>query len=316
MKNIFVFYGDEDFLINKAVLEIEEKHPHGQVIKYELNETNIRILLEDASMVSLFDEEKIIIGYNADFLSGVIKKEKINHDIDALSKYVEHPNPNSTIILIVPSDKLDKRKTIVKKLLDKAEVKELNKLSSNGLLNFAKEIFAKNNYQISLKALNMLIELVGSNLYLLNNECEKLMIYKIDEKKIDEENVEEMIVKYDFDNDFALTDAVINKDINKSLILYHELLKRNEEPIKIIVMLANKFRLIFQVKRLHAKGFNNNQIASELGAHPYSVELANKVQLKDKELLNYLELLANLDEEIKTGKVNKDVGLEMFLLKL
>jgi DNA polymerase-3 subunit delta len=316
MKNIFVFYGDEDFLINKAILEIEKQHPNGQVIKYELNETNIRKLLEDASMVSLFDEEKIIIGYNADFLSGVVKKEKINHDIESLSKYLKHPNPNSTIILVVPSDKLDKRKKIVKELNDKAEVRELNKLSSAGLVNFAKEIFAKNNYQISLKALNMLIELVGSNLYLLNSECEKLMIYKVDEKKIDDADVEEMITKYDFDDDFALTDAVINKDIDRSLALYSELLKRNEEPIKIIVMLANKFRLIFQVKRLHSKGFNNYQIASELGAHPYSVELANKVQLKDKELLNYLELLADLDEKIKTGKVNKEVGLEMFILSL
>ncbi|MDD2203230.1 MAG: DNA polymerase III subunit delta [Bacilli bacterium] len=316
MTKIFVFYGNEDFLIDKEILEIEKQRPNGQVIKYELNETNIRTLIEEASMISLFEDEKIIIGYDADFLSGAIKKEKINHDIEALSTYIEHPNPNSTIILIVNSDKLDKRKKIVKKILEKAEVKELNKLSSSGLLNFAKTKFANNNYQITLKALNMLIELVGSNLYLLDSECEKLMIYKIDEKKIEEVDIDDMIVKYDFSNDFALIDAVIDKEINKALTLYHELLKRNEEPIKILVMLANKFRLIFQVKRLHSKGFNNYQIAGELGAHPYSVELANKVKLKDEELLKYLELLANLDESIKTGKINKDVGLEMFLLKL
>jgi hypothetical protein len=34
------------------------------------------------------------------------------------------------------------------------------------------------------------------------------------------------------------------------------------------------------------------------------------------DLLKYIELLADLDEGIKMGKVNKEVGLEMFLLQL
>ena len=316
MKNIFVFYGEEDFLINNALLDIYKEHPHGQVVKYDLAETNISFLLEDASMISLFDEEKIIVGYNADFLSGAVKKETVTHNIDSLSRYIDQPNPGSTIILAVSSDKLDKRKTIVKQMIAKTEVKEFNKLADDGLLRFAKNIFENEKYQISLKALNMLIDRVGSNLYLLNSECEKLMLYKMDDKKIKEENIEEMIIKYDFDNIFALTDAVIKKDINNSLFLYQELLKRNEEPIKIIVLLANQFRLIFQVKRLRAKGFSEGQIASDLGVHPYRVKLANEIKLNDKELLKYIELLADLDENIKTGKVGRDVGLELFFLKL
>jgi DNA polymerase-3 subunit delta len=125
-----------------------------------------------------------------------------------------------------------------------------------------------------------------------------------------------MITKYDADNIFALTDAVIKKDISTSLSLYQELLKRGEEPIKIIVMLANQFRLIFQVKRLSAKGMNEDKIASQLSVHPYRVKLAKEVRLSEKELLNYISLLADLDEKIKMGDINKDTGLELFFLKL
>jgi DNA polymerase III delta subunit len=60
MKNIFVFYGEEPFLINKSILDIEAKYPHGQVIKYDLRETNINVLLEDASMISLFMMTKLL----------------------------------------------------------------------------------------------------------------------------------------------------------------------------------------------------------------------------------------------------------------
>jgi DNA polymerase-3 subunit delta len=142
------------------------------------------------------------------------------------------------------------------------------------------------------------------------------MEYKFNDKTINEYDIEEMIVKYDYDNIFALTDAVVKKDINNSLLLYQELLKRGEEPIKIIVLLANQFRLIFQSKRLSSKGFSEAQIASDLGIHPYRIKLSKQVDITEKEALEYLNLLATLDENIKMGKTNKEVGLEMFFLSI
>jgi DNA polymerase-3 subunit delta len=314
MKNIMVFYGEESFLIDKAISDVISKHG-GQALKYDLSQTSINTLLEDASSISLFDGDKIIIGYNADFLSGNQNKEEVN-SFDNLSKYIGNPNPSSIIILTLTSDKLDKRKNIVKKLLEHADVREFAKPSDNDLVKYVKEVFDNNKYQINFKALHLLIDRVGNNLYLLNSECEKLMLYKMDNKIIDEQDIEEMITKYDADNIFTLTDAVIKKDINTALSLYQELLKRGEEPIKIIVMLANQFRLVFQVKRLCAKGMNESKIAEYLSVHPYRVKLAKEVRLNEKELLNYISLLADLDEGIKMGDINKDTGLELFLLKL
>jgi DNA polymerase-3 subunit delta len=314
MKNIIVYYGEEDFLINNAILDIINKY-NGQVSKYDLSETSINILLEDASSISIFEENKIVIGYNADFLGGNQNKEE-TYNLDNLNRYIDNPNPNSILILTLTSDKLDKRKNIVKKLLDKSLVKGFAKLSDNDIFKFAKDMFGTNKYQISFKALHMLIDKTGNNLYLLNSECEKLMLYKANNKIIDEQDIEEMITKYDVDNIFDLTDAVIKKDINISLSLYQELLKRGEEPIKIIVMLANQFRLIFQVKRLNAKGLSEDKIAEYLSVHPYRVKLAKEVKLNEKELLKYISLLADLDEGIKMGNINKDTGLELFLLRL
>lgn len=316
MNKIYVFYGEEDFLINKAILSVCHKHSDGQVIKYDLSKTNISDLVEDALMGSIFGEKKIIIGYNAIFLSSDSTKETINHNIETFINYIDHSNPDTIIILVLESDKLDKRKNIVKKLLATTEIKEFVKLNQNDMVKYAKDVFDKAHYQITFKALNMLVEMSGASLYLINSECEKLMHYKLDNQIISEEDITEMIVKYDFDNVFALTDAVIKKDIDNSLFLYQELLKRNEEPIKIIVMLANQFRLIFQVKRMLAKGINESEIATDLGVHPYRVKLASQVKLSEEKLLSYMNALADLDEGIKMGKVNKDVGLELFLLKL
>ncbi|HHT38343.1 MAG TPA: DNA polymerase III subunit delta [Mollicutes bacterium] len=315
MKGVYVFCGEEPFLIDKEVENIIKKHSNGQVIKYDLSEINVNVLLEDAFSISLFNDHKIIIGYNADFFSSSSTKEKINHDVDNLLKHLDKLN-GDVIVIFITYNNLDKRKAIVKKILNQAVVKEFTKFSEDEAVKFAKEIFNKNDFQITFNALNKLIDKTGNNLYLLNSECDKLMLYKNDEKQIDDDDIDKMIEKYDVDNLFSLTDAVIKKDVNKALSLYQELLKRNEEPIKIIVMLANQFRLIFQVKRFRAKGLSESQIASQLAVHPYRVKLAKESNLDEKELLKHIISLADLDEKIKMGKIDKTVGLELFLLKL
>jgi DNA polymerase-3 subunit delta len=315
MKNVFLYYGEEEFLINEAISKIIDENPNGQVIKYDLSDISLNLILEDASSQSLFDDNKIIIVYNSDFLSGSPKKEISPSMIDNLNKYINNPNP-STIIVFVLYDKVDKRKSIVKNMINKTINKEFNKLSDDEVIRYIKSTFTKQGYQINVKALSMLVERTGNNLYLISSEAEKLMEYKFNDKTINEYDIEEMIVKYDYDNIFALTDAVVKKDINNSLLLYQELLKRGEEPIKIIVLLANQFRLIFQSKRLSSKGFSEAQIASDLGIHPYRIKLSKQVDITEKEALEYLNLLATLDENIKMGKTNKEVGLEMFFLSI
>ena len=95
------------------------------------------------------------------------------------------------------------------------------------------------------------------------------------------------------------------------------MIKRNEEPIKIIVMLANQFRIMYQGKCLYKKGHSEKEISDILEIHPYRIKLAlTKGALFDNNiLLKYLEGLADLDLAIKTGKIDKYLGLEMFIIK-
>ena len=98
--------------------------------------------------------------------------------------------------------------------------------------------------------------------------------------------------------------------------MYQELLKRGEEPIKIIVLLANQFRTIFQVKRMLLMTNDNYEIAEKLKIHPYRVKLAKQISISEDMLLKYLEDLADLDADIKMNKVNKEAALEMFFLNM
>lgn len=314
---IYVLYGLEDFLIEKEINKIL-KDAHIEEINvshYDMETDDLKDVIEDASMTSLFALNKGIICENAFFLTGSTKKGTKEQDTTLLENYAQNINPDTLLIFTVQSEKLDERKKITKTLKNKAILKSYNK-NENNLKEVIKPYLE--DYQMSSSDLDFLIARVGKDLYLLEKEIEKLKLYAYDSKKITKEDILALTSK-NIDLDiFGLIEHIVTKNKERAMETYHEMLKRNEEPIKIIVMLANQFRLIYQAKSLYQKGYTENNIASALEVHPYRIKLALQKgrNFKDELLLSYLNQLADLDANIKLGNIEKELGLELFILGL
>ena len=92
----------------------------------------------------------------------------------------------------------------------------------------------------------------------------------------------------------------------------------NEEPVKLIVLVANSMRLIYQVKLLDRKGYTDQEIAKMLSVNPFRLKYVRKEGkfFELDELLSCLNQLSKLDVKIKTGKIDKKLGLELFMLRI
>ena len=68
---MYVFYGLESFLIEKEVKKILKEHKIEDInlSTYNLEEESLKEVIEDASMISLFSDQKGILCENAYFLS-------------------------------------------------------------------------------------------------------------------------------------------------------------------------------------------------------------------------------------------------------
>ena len=117
MDNVYLIYGDEEFLIDKEIKNIINKFNSSMenVARYNLDESNVREAIEDACTISMFETNKIVICEKCNFLTGENKKE-VNHDIDSLIKYINNPFSDSVLIFVVRNPKLDERKKVVKEL--------------------------------------------------------------------------------------------------------------------------------------------------------------------------------------------------------
>ena len=230
-----------------------------------------------------------------------------------IEEYLNHINENTTLVLIVHNDKLDTRKKITKLIKKVGKVQEFNdELDTTSLV---RRLFK--DYNIDYKTIQLFIDRVGNNPLIIQSEINKIKIYKDNDKNITEEDILNLTAKLIEIDIFKLIDYIVRKNKEKALELYYEMLKMNEEPIKIVVILANQFRIMYQSKELLKKGYSEKDIASTLKIHPYRVKLAiqNSRNYTSDILLKNLNALADIDIGIKTGTINKDLALELFILK-
>lgn len=309
---LYLLYGLEKYLIDKEINKIltENSIEKININNYNLEESNFKDIIDDAQTISMFGDKKVIIVDNSYIFTG--KNIKNDSDPEIFLEYFKNINPDTILIFNVIHEKLDERKKIVKEIKKIATVKELN--NSGNLNSVVKDMF--DDYEISYQDINLLIDRVGNNLEIISQEVNKIKSYKDTDKIVTKEDIINLTSKNIDIDIFAFIDTLINKNKEKSIETYYEMLKNGEEPIKILVILANQFRIMYQAKELYKQGYSGNDIASSLGIHPYRIKLAlEKVRNYDSNiLLNYLSKLADLDYEIKVGNVDASLGLELFIL--
>ncbi len=311
---VYLLYGTVDYLINKTIDKIinDNKIDEFNVNKYDLTNSLLTDIINDASSMSLFSDKKIIIVNNAFIFTGTNKKYT-EQNTEELENYLNNINDNTILIFTTNNEKLDERKKITKLVKKNGIVKDFNSIDN---ISLVKNLFE--DYSISNDNVKYLISRVGEDSSLLASEIEKIKIYKNDDKTITHDDITNLTTKSLEVNNFKLIDAIINKNKAEAFNLYQDRIKLNEEPIAIIISLANQIRIMYQVKQLYLDGYTENNIANILKIHPYRVKLASQNAKKyDSDiLLNYLKQLADLDINIKTGKVDKTLGLELFIIAL
>lgn len=304
-EKLFIVYGEEYHLINKKIDEIVDKD---NTIIYDMNESLIDNVIEDVLSFSLFSNNKDILCTNCTFLTSS------NNDKDSLIKLKEilDKDIENRLILTVNS-KLDERKKIVKELLRLGTSFNFKTLKNYEVLKYIEKGFQSLGYKINSDVLNYFYSFVGNDLGIIDSEIDKLILYK-DDKVITKEDIKSITSRILENNIFDLIDAVVKKNIDKSLKIYDDFVLMNEEEIKLISMLGDQFRLIYQVKKMYSFGYTESDIIKKLEVHPYRVKLARESLITVVEAKEYLLKLYNLDVDIKTGKKNKKTAFKLFLL--
>ncbi len=307
--NNYLIEGSDYISINNKISEIIKKNDFSDasISKYDLSEGLLDDALEDLNTYGLFSDKKIVIINNFD------KMDPLLNNIEELLKYVE--NSSSLNLLFVVSDKYDDRKKIIKDLKKKMEFIKI----STDPVEFTKSCLE--GYKIENGVINLLVNNTLGDVTRLYNECNKLKTYKINDKYISKEDVEELSFKKLGDSTeitFQFSRALAEKDKKSALILYQELLNYKIEPLSIIGLLASQFRIMYQVKSLEEKNMRNDEIASILKEKPYRITKTRELTryYSKKEILDLMIKVEDIDLKIKTTSVDANTLVQLFILNI
>jgi DNA polymerase-3 subunit delta len=319
---VYLLYGTEALLIDDLVYRIQQQAlPHGiddfNYTRIHYDETPIQLAVQEAETIPFMSEHKVVHVQNCMvFTTG--KSPRVDHEPDALQAYLENPASYTTLILTVNAEKLDERKKLTKTAQRKACVVQVTALKENECREWIMGEVRRQGVQITPDGAARLILSVGTNLRMLRSEIEKLALYAGEGGTIDEAVVDALATRTMEQNIFVFIDEVVRVRVDRAMRMMYDLLKNKEEPIKLLFMITRQVRIMYQVKVQSGRGYTLQQIAQQLGTHPYAAKVAkeqgNRFSVKVLERL--LMELAEIDYKVKTGQVNDRAALEMFLLSL
>ncbi|RCW51327.1 DNA polymerase III subunit delta [Paenibacillus prosopidis] len=321
---IYVLYGKDRFrlqqfieALTEAMFTAEERELG--IVKFDTAETSIEEAVLEAETLPFFVQRKLIVIRDAAVLaSGAKENSKVEHKPEKLLQYMEYPSETSVIVFAVHAEKLDERRKLVKTLKDRNSLVAFPELDAAQLKQWMIKRAAEQNRTMTAEAAELLLVRAGAGMQQLAQEVDKLCLHAGSGGSIDVEQASLLTAATVEEDVFALVDAIAELRIDRAIRLYRELLIRREEPIKIAALIARQLRIMLQIKELEQHHYSPQQMAGQLGLHPYAVKLAADKSRKFQtvRLGKLLASLAELDYQMKTGAIDKTLGLELYLLSL
>ncbi len=339
------FYGEDTFRANRKIQELKKRF----LTQIGGGEDSISFL--DGSEADL-SEIKEKISASSLFSSGnkrmiVLKNTFQNPQLSELSEYfrTQKEETDNTVIFWEPRikskrkgakteilmiDSVGREKPLSKKarawfefLNSQKFSQEFFLLSNTELNKWVREEFKSRGGEISTKACELLISLVGNNLWQLNQEINKLIYYKKGQgadagQTVEPEEVEELVEGL-FDQDiFALTDAISNQNYSLAVNLLEKQYSAGVNEYYLLNMITRQIKILLQIRQCLDEGESSRKMISSLGLHPFVVQKginqARKFSLI--KLKRSLNSLVEMDYLWKSGQSDSRVDLDLFLLRV
>lgn len=311
---IYLFYGPDDFQRNRALQALKSAIPP------EVADLNITVLegrklrLDDVQTACeaypFLAERRLVIVYHG------LKYLRAAEERDALKEYLSRV-PATVDLVFVEAEDPDQRTALFKELQRRAEVRIFNPLEGEALQQWLIDQARELGVSLAPAAARMLAENAGSDGWTLWNELQKLATYVGPGGTITAAEIQLLVVDESESNLFAFIDMLFSRQRSTApgpgFDRLRDLLSGGEAPHYILFMLARQVRLLLAVQS--AGRSSPDQLARSLGQRPFVVR---KVQeqargFRPAELRELHNRLVELDQAVKTGRIDALVALDLFV---
>lgn len=317
---IYLIYGNQGPSIkkqvNKIVTSVIPEHDDMNFVRFDGANVLIQEAIDETNYLPLGYDHKVVCVENCYFLEKPKQKNKLDSEQDykCLIDFINHPSEECDLILTVSTSSIDEKSEIYKLIREKGKTLEIMDPKEEEWPVIVKRyVEGSLGVKIHQDAVHELAERTSGDMALLITSAQKLALYTDD---ITYDDVVLMVARPLDANAFAMFDYLIKDENDKAIQLFRDLRVNVVEPVTLIAMLANQFRLLNQVQYLSKKGYREDEIAKELGIKSGRVFVLKKRMsaISEKAIHRTLDNLFDLDLQIKSGLVDRFYSFELFLI--
>jgi len=303
--NIFVFVCEDDFLIEESRSEWQRIFgmPSGAWIfeKYtarEFEEIPASRIVDEALTPSLFAQNRLIIVTGADRLT--------KPRIEALEEVQNIPHASLRIVLATEARKA------VESWPKTFPVIEIDSLRPADVGRWLME-----RYKLTAPIAHYLTDNVGTDLYQLHSEVEKLQTYTANARPIETRDVDVLILRSEQFGPFELDDAVLAGDYKKAVQVVGAMLEEGVEPLIALSRIVRVWRQLFIGKSLAGRKSAKEIAAAALVPSWKAAAFADSCKRFDgKRLAAGFRLLLSADRALKTSTPHPEGYFDVMLWKM
>ena len=245
-KPVCVAFGDDLFLRRQVLLGLRHAVLGGDegdfsLTNFEGRTAEFREVAEELTTLAMFGSQRLVVVDEAD--------EFVSRFRPALEDYVARPGRSSIFLLDVkswPSNTKLYKAVDAKGLAIDCSAPTGAKLT-RWLCDWAKQT---HKCQLALNAADMLAEMVGPELGLLDQELAKLALTADGDKKITPEMIQKMVGGWRAKTTWAMLDLALDGNVTEALRQVDRLLAGGEAPIGLLGQISASLRRLAAATRL------------------------------------------------------------------
>ena len=320
----YIMCGAEDYLkkhymnqIRKSVVSDESFSLFNYVL-YDGRDIDFAEVAEAIKSPPMMSDYKLIEWRFAD-LDGMKESEKsaLESLFDMKSEY-----PCAIFAIMTTAEGFDmgseKRPSKLAARLSRGfDIINFPKSSDSQLLSWLKKHFDAEKIRVDLNTLNALLFRSGHSMDVLNNEVIKLCCFAkaCGRDFVTSEDVESVSSPTVECDAFALSNAVIEKNVERAFSALTDLKQLRAEPSVIVAMLERTYSELMSVSLLLDEGRGAGDIEKILKFHPFKTKLYINAAKKvgSKKLADSLSELCRIDASSKSGGLSGYGAIEMFI---
>ncbi|MQF99171.1 MAG: DNA polymerase III subunit delta [SAR202 cluster bacterium] len=258
---IYVLYGIDDFSIRQELSEIQNSIMQDDIFntnvtKFYASSSTLAQIKEVCSTLPFMASKRLVIleGLLSLFDNKIVNGEVTKQDSwISFDSYVKEMPETTDLILI--DGNINDRNKLLRQLVGTASIKPFPPIRGNNLINWINHKAKLEGCTISVPAVKLLASVVGSNLWIMDGEINKLSLY-CSYKHITVEDVSTVVSDL-FSREVRIFDAIDSIFLGNNPEFLKVIQKLQNEGMmtsQVVTMFARQLRLLLLAKHLHGKG--------------------------------------------------------------